>query len=250
LSLAGKERKVIMRPFLFIVISTSLAAAICTADLAGKNSSSANLVVALPSDAKLYFDGTPTRQTGTTRTFYTPPLAPGANYTYDLKAEVDRDGELLSQTQRVSVRPGQTTRVDFSTLDAGAAGTAELNDSWPRKVETDRHTVTVYQPQVEKWDGNRLEARAAVAVQTQDSQRPTYGVVSLTARTEVDKEHRLVALEDVQVTRADFSSAPDRAAEYAEAVRQALPHARTISLDRLEANLAVTRAATKTNARL
>jgi hypothetical protein len=64
------------------------------------------------------------------------------------------------------------------------------SDTWPRKVTIDGATVTIYQPQVEKWDGNRLEASAAVAVETRASPRPTYGVIRLGARTEVDKEDR------------------------------------------------------------
>jgi hypothetical protein len=136
----------------------------------------------------------------------------------------------------------------LATLHAAAAAeTPEdeqppSSDTWPRKVTIDGATVTIYQPQVEKWDGNRLEASAAVAVETRASPRPTYGVIRLGARTEVDKEDRLVTLYDMKVTSAKFPAAPDKAEEYLEAIRKALPQGTlTTSLDRLEAGLTVSR---------
>jgi uncharacterized protein (TIGR03000 family) len=240
------------RPFLLLALCTALATAAGTPRVAGQEASPANLVVTLPADARLYFDGALTRQTGPVRNFDTPPLNPGVNYTYELKAELDRDGHVQTQTQRVRVRAGETTRVDFSSLGTGGAGQGPADgeppadDSWPRKITSNGYSLTVYQPQIEKWDRNRLEARAAVPVETKASPQPTYGVVWITARTEVDKEHRLVTLDDIAVPRANFPSAPDRADEYLAAVRKTLPSATTtLALDRLEANLAVTQAEAK-----
>src|SRR5207247_1381919 len=118
-----------------------------------------------------------------------------------------------SETQQIRIRAGQTVRVDLSALGAApeAAALAPA-DVWPRKFTQDGLTLTVYQPQLEKWDRNRLEARAAVSVESQASQQATFGVAHLAARTEVDKEHRLVTLEDVAVVGADFPSAGTRAA--------------------------------------
>jgi hypothetical protein len=56
----------------------------------------------------------------------------------------------------------------------------------------------------------------------------------------VDKVQRTVQLENVQILQAKFPSAPDKEALYLEQLRQTVPkRARTISLDRLEANLAI-----------
>jgi uncharacterized protein (TIGR03000 family) len=76
----------------------------------------ATLVVDLPANAKLLIDGQPTQLTSATRTFITPPLKPGQEYYYDLKAELNRDGKTLAATKRVTIRPGQESRVrlDFS----------------------------------------------------------------------------------------------------------------------------------------
>src|SRR5579885_1561738 len=207
-----------IRPIPLLTIGIILVAAV--AEVSGQDSRSASIIANLPAAARLYIDGNPTQQTGSTRTFVTPPLDPSRDYTYELRADVDRDGELLTRTEPVHVRAGENSRVDFGTLGDDAENSSAVDllsatDTWPRKLTTDDYTVTVYQPQVEKWDGNRLQARAAVAVQTNDSSRPTYGVVWLTARTQVDKEHRLVTLEALEVTRADFPSAPEKAEEYA-----------------------------------
>jgi len=67
-------------------------------------------------------------------------------------------------------------------------------------------------------------------------------VIRFTARTEVDKETRLVTLEDVTIAKADFPTAPDGGDVYLTALRQALSaQPLTIALDRLQAELEVKR---------
>ena len=64
--------------------------------------------------AKVWFDGNPTKQTGTERFFYTPELAPG-KHTYRIRAEwVMPNGEKMIQEQVVSVAPNQTSIADFT----------------------------------------------------------------------------------------------------------------------------------------
>jgi hypothetical protein len=114
---------------------------------------------------------------------------------------------------------------------------------WPRQIQQGGNTITIYQPQVERWDGNQLQSRAAVAVETPASAQPTYGVIWLSARTEVDKERRLVTLEDCRISTGTF---PTAAQDYLSLLRQAIPPGpHTIALDRLQANLAVTQAEQK-----
>ncbi len=132
---------------------------------------------------------------------------------------------------------GLTAASDVLATDAG----------WPRVFQSDGDKISVYQPQIESWDGNKLTARAAVSVQSQAAATPTYGVVWLTARTDVDKELRLVFTSDLTVTKVNVPAAPDRADAYLALFRKTLPSGvQAISLDRVEANLAVTRAESKT----
>lgn len=115
-------------------------------------------------------------------------------------------------------------------------------DPWPRQLTSGDHTFSVFQPQYERWDQGRLSGRAAVVVENPVSAEPQYGVIRFTARTEVDKETRIVALEDVTIVNADFPTAPDGGAVYLAALRQALSaQPLTMALDRLQAQLEVER---------
>jgi uncharacterized protein (TIGR03000 family) len=238
-----------------LVMLPTVAVALCLcAPAMAQDASPATIVVVSPKDARLYFDGVLTQQEGTTRTFTTPPLAIGADYFYEIKAEVLRDGKPLVQTKRISVRAGETSRVDLSKIEtelaSQAAPAAELpatDAGWPRRIVSDDNVLTLYQPQVEKWDRNRLKARAAVSIETKASPQPTFGVIWITARAAVDKENRLVTLDDFHVPRANFPSSPEKAEQYLDIVRKnAFLGTRTIALDRIQANLAVTEALAKT----
>jgi uncharacterized protein (TIGR03000 family) len=81
----------------------------------------ATLVVSLPADARLTVDGNATRATSARRTFVTPALEVGGEYTYTLRAEVAQDGQVAVQTQNVTVRAGETTEVSFTFASQGVA---------------------------------------------------------------------------------------------------------------------------------
>ena len=134
--------------------------------------------------------------------------------------------------------------------DAGAQATAPqpvasaplaAADAWPRDYRTTDATLTVYQPQIDSWTGNRMVARAAVQVVRQADPNPSFGVIWFSARTEVDKSTRLVALQDIKVDKGSFPAEPNNEADYIAAIRLGLPaDGTTISLDRVQANMAVT----------
>jgi uncharacterized protein (TIGR03000 family) len=74
----------------------------------------ATIVVNLPANAVLNFDGMPTKATSSTRVFTSPPLEPGNSYFYTVTAQMTQEGRPLTVTQRVYVRAGQTSRVALS----------------------------------------------------------------------------------------------------------------------------------------
>jgi hypothetical protein len=112
-------------------------------------------------------------------------------------------------------------------------------DPWPRQFNLGNATVLVYQPQVEKWEGNRLDFRAAVAAKASGSKDETFGVIWGTARTEVDRTARRVTLGDFTLIRSNFPTLPDNGASYRNQLQQQFTGAtRTIALDRLEDSLA------------
>jgi uncharacterized protein (TIGR03000 family) len=76
------------------------------------------IVIALPANATLYANGVRTRQNAAERGFVTPPLERNQPYHYTFIAEMERDGQMVSETKQVEVRSGARIRVDFGTLAA------------------------------------------------------------------------------------------------------------------------------------
>lgn len=119
------------------------------------------------------------------------------------------------------------------------AKAAEAN--WPRTITSGTDKFLIYQPQVEKWDGNRVDLYSAVELKTGQDEGSNYGVIWFNARTEVDKINRLVTLDQVQLTKVKFPVAPEKETELTALLEKKLPTVtRTISLDRLEAALEAT----------
>ncbi len=81
--------------------------------------------------------------------------------------------------------------------------------SWPRQMDGEKAQIIMYQPQLESYSGDRLEARAAVSVTAKGETEPVFGAVWLEARVVTDKDTRMVSLESVKVTTAQFPSAED-----------------------------------------
>jgi len=117
---------------------------------------------------------------------------------------------------------------------------------WPREIDTDSIHLVIYQPQVDSWKDNRIEARSAVIVTRNGDPKQIFGTVSIHARTEIDKETRLVAFEDLTVKDARFPSDSSLEPSLLKALRQSVPAwPRTVSLDRLMADLAFAQAENK-----
>jgi uncharacterized protein (TIGR03000 family) len=85
------------------------------APLPGASDAAAYLTVKLPADAKLLIDDHPTKATGDTRRFVTPPLDPSKKYSYILKATFKgKDGKDVTVEEKVTITPGKTTDVDLT----------------------------------------------------------------------------------------------------------------------------------------
>jgi hypothetical protein len=115
-------------------------------------------------------------------------------------------------------------------------------DPWPRQVAAPGATIKVYQPQLDSWTGNTLDAYAAVAVKSEGSNDTAYGVIWFTARTEVDKVNRTVTLYNFNLTKYKFPSVANNGAQYAQALKSDLTWSQSIPLDMLQSSLATTAA--------
>ncbi|MFY9550927.1 MAG: autotransporter, partial [Thermoanaerobaculia bacterium] len=146
--------------------------------------------------------------------------------------------------------PGGALAQDPAPADVGTADAYTGDPQWPRVIEDGGLTLSVYQPQIDRFEDNDFEARAAVQVETPvgEKTQTTYGVIWIQAHPFVDKEARLVQLDDIQITKASFPTAGDKADQYLEILRRNAEPTRTISLERIEANLAITQADKKGNA--
>jgi hypothetical protein len=112
-------------------------------------------------------------------------------------------------------------------------------DPWPRDVSIANAAVLVYQPQINSWVGNQIDMRMATALKPSGATQETFGTATATARTQVDRATRTVVFQNLQLTRVDFPTLPERGAGYTAALQAALARQmQTISLDRLEASLA------------
>ena len=120
-------------------------------------------------------------------------------------------------------------------------------DPWPRQMQITGGTLTVYQPQVDSWDGGFLNFRAAVAVKPSGGTQEVFGVIRASAHTLVDRTTRMVSLFNFSLLQIDFPSLPDHGQRYYADLGRLLPAATTrISLDRLQGFLAVQKLTAKT----
>jgi uncharacterized protein (TIGR03000 family) len=84
----------------------------------------AHYTVSLPADAQLWIGNKLTTATGSVRTFSSPPLRPGSQYSYDIVASWYENGEEVTQTQTVEVTPGAHIKVHFPAPPAAGHASA------------------------------------------------------------------------------------------------------------------------------
>ena len=135
---------------------------------------------------------------------------------------------------------GAVTAVSAESDGSAPVASKPPADPWPRDISISNAAVLIYQPQVNKWEGNQIDFRAALAIKPTGAKEETFGVVFATARTDVDKVTRMVVFENLKITRSDFPTLPDHGVKYAaELQKRMASDVRTVSLDRLESSLAL-----------
>ncbi len=93
-----------------------------TSFASGSGGGRATVVVKLPADAVLYAEGRRLVLSGAERTFTTPSL-PAGDWGYTFRAEYTRDGEVISRSKRVGVKPGDAVVLEFT--ETGLARTTK-----------------------------------------------------------------------------------------------------------------------------
>jgi uncharacterized protein (TIGR03000 family) len=97
-----------------LLLAAALTAMATVADGRGQEAAQpVTVVVVVPADAEVFFDGTPTLQKGGERLFISPPMKVGEKFHYQIKARWMQDGKPVEQTRKVAVTGGENVRVDF-----------------------------------------------------------------------------------------------------------------------------------------
>ena len=145
--------------------------------------------------------------------------------------------------------PAPTPAAKAAAAPTQPAEPAPIDGGWPREVQTSAGAFTVYQPQLDSWDGVKLSFYAAFAVKEKPEANPQYGVVWGDGRTVVDKDARLVTFSDRQIRKVVVPGAPEKEKALLEvANKEVAPVTRTLALDRLAAMLEVAEADKTTRA--
>ena len=76
----------------------------------------AKITIDVPVGGKLFVDGKQVNVAAGPRTFKTPALQAGESYYYDIRIEIVRQGEVLSEERRIFIRPGEQAAVAFPNL--------------------------------------------------------------------------------------------------------------------------------------
>ena len=119
-------------------------------------------------------------------------------------------------------------------------------DRWPKTEVVEGDKYTIYEPQLERWDGYHFEASAAVSLLPAGDKQPIFGVVKATAVTQVDRLSRSVDFYNVKIVNVNFPSVPDKEAHIKNVLQTTLSGKDfALSLDRMEAALAVENAEKK-----
>ena len=109
------------------------------------------------------------------------------------------------------------------------------SQDWPREILSQEETITIYQPQIESFQGNALSARAAISFLPNDQDEPVFGAVWLNCRVTTDRTSRIVKLEDVTVKQLRFPTGTDaETARISATLEKQMPRLElTFSLDLL-----------------
>jgi uncharacterized protein (TIGR03000 family) len=79
------------------------------------NPNAIHLRVNVPNDARVWLDGQATQQGGPNRLYVSPPMTPGKDYVYHIKAQWMENGKPVTHAKDVTVHAGDWVNVDMSS---------------------------------------------------------------------------------------------------------------------------------------
>ena len=126
-------------------------------------------------------------------------------------------------------------------VTAAAATVQAQGEFWPREIPAKNATVVVYQPQPDSLRGNKIYARAAMAIE-QPGKEPIFGVFWMVAEIETDRDSRIAEITGLTVIEVRWPDATaDDQKRFRTLVEQEIPKwDMPISMEQLNASLAAT----------
>ena len=102
--------------------------------------------------------------------------------------------------------------------------------TWPRSYDAPGAELTVHQPQVDDWQSySKLSAKSAIVVSLNGVPEPVYGALYFTVDTSVNMQKRLVAMQNLKLTKIFFPNSNKSVTDQAEkATREALAERKSI----------------------
>jgi len=95
----------------------------------------ATLTVNVPSDAKVFVNGHETTSKGAQRQFISRNLEPGFKYTYEIRAEAIRDGELAETVETVRLTAGETLDLTLTPIVAAKVASTTIKVHVPENAK-------------------------------------------------------------------------------------------------------------------
>jgi uncharacterized protein (TIGR03000 family) len=68
----------------------------------------------VPADAEVWFEGHKTAQKGPVRFFESPPVTPGIEYVYHIRARWKENGQDVDEVREATVYAGSKVGIDFT----------------------------------------------------------------------------------------------------------------------------------------
>src|SRR5947208_16081613 len=82
--------------------------------------------------------------------------------------------------------------------------------SWPLRIDSPYGTISVYEPQPEKFEADQLTARMAISVIPTGETDPQFGAMWLEAHVSTDRDARTVTIDRAEIKNVRLPGDADR----------------------------------------
>ena len=95
---------------------------------------------------------------------------------------------------------------------------------WPKVIDAQDARITIYQPQLETFEDNRLTSRFAASVQSPEMEEPVFGAVWIKAKMEILRDDRMAKLVSIESVKSRFRNAkPEEEKWFSNILKKEIP---------------------------